>query len=130
MLVSTKDATRLPEKLLLIREQPIRSKTFNYSFLIPGAYQQIAEGLPLTDAANDVQRLKSDMEKMSDLAILLRHRLFVLASHWENMPASVPGTSLEEMQKLDSKACDWCSELADIRFKQLQAYIQRRHKGN
>ena len=62
MLVSTKDATRLPEKLLLTREQPIRSKTFKYSFLIPSAYQQIAEGLPLTDAANDVQRLKSDME--------------------------------------------------------------------
>ena len=117
------------QKSLLTREQPIRSKTFNYSFIIPGAYQQIAEGLPLTDAAKDVQRLKSDMKKMFDLTMLLRHRLSVLASHSENMPASVQGTLLEEMQKLDSKACGWCSELSDIRFKQLWAFIQRRHEG-
>lgn len=69
------------------------------------------------------------MEKLSDLAILLRHRVFVLASHSENMPASVRDTLLEEMQKLDSKACGWCSELADIRFKQIRAFIQRRHEG-
>ncbi|KAL8755495.1 MAG: hypothetical protein Q9199_003605 [Rusavskia elegans] len=93
---------------------PIRSKNFNYCFIIPGTAQQFNEGKWADRAAKDSERLPSDIYKMHDLSLLLQSRAAYIASQSENMPVSEYAKLCQEMEKLDSKAHGWLSELFHI----------------
>ncbi|KAI4252348.1 MAG: hypothetical protein L6R42_008003, partial [Xanthoria sp. 1 TBL-2021] len=87
----------------------------NYCFLIPGTAQQCKEGKWADRAAKDSERLLPDIYKMHDLSLLLQSRAAYLASQSENMPVSEYTELLrQEMEKLDSKAHGWLSELFHI----------------
>ncbi|KAI4246443.1 MAG: hypothetical protein L6R42_009898 [Xanthoria sp. 1 TBL-2021] len=93
---------------------PIRSKTFNYCFIIPDTAQQFKEGKWADHATKDSQLLVSDTYKMHDLSLLLHSRAAYLASQSENMPVSEYTKLQQQMEKLDSKAHGWFSELFHI----------------
>ncbi|KAL8853892.1 MAG: hypothetical protein Q9221_001363 [Calogaya cf. arnoldii] len=93
---------------------PIRSKTFNYYFLIPRTSHQLPGGEWAEYSIKDSERVKSDTEKMRGLWLLLHSRITSLASLSKNIPGSECDNLRKEVEKLGSKARGWSREMFGI----------------